>query len=61
MNYGQHFKSFIASLLGMSKDATDVEVHQATVDNADLTMIGFGRCMYMCFHRIITARAKQAY
>ena len=38
MNYGQHFKSFIASLLGMSKEATDVEVHQATVDNADLTI-----------------------
>jgi len=38
MKYGQHFMSFIAAFFGLSEGATETEVHQATVDNAGLTI-----------------------
>lgn len=38
MDYKLAFKSFIAALFGLGENATDVQVHQATLDNANATI-----------------------
>lgn len=38
MDYKLAFKAFIAGLFGLGENATDVQVHQATIDNANVTL-----------------------